>query len=208
MVLQLPLLAKKYGHPELAMHVKGLELPAYDPRGFHGMSISLATNNRGGCHLRSYLVSTEALATPFAVNRFESKGKAGLCKLYQDLTSTVDSMVACVFTSFALNPDLYAQLVGSVTGIEQDGKALLKTGERIYNIERLFNLREGKTREDDTLPKRLLDEPFKSGLSKGYKIDFDNLLDEYYQVRGWDSKGVPTKEKLEELNLVVEGQFL
>jgi len=202
------LLAKKYGHPELAMHVKGLELPAYDPRGFHGMSISLATNNRGGCHLRAYLVSTEALATPFAVNRFESKGKAGLTKLYQDLTSTVDSMVACVFTSFALNPDLYAQLVGSVTGMEQDGKALMKTGERIYNIERLFNLREGKTRDDDTLPKRLLEEPFKSGLSKGYKIDFENLLDEYYQVRGWDSKGVPTKEKLEELNLVEEGRFL
>jgi aldehyde:ferredoxin oxidoreductase len=202
------LLAAKYGHPELAMHVKGLELPAYDPRGFHGMSISLATNNRGGCHLRSYLVSTEALATPFAINRFESKGKAGLTKLYQDLTSTVDSMVACVFTSFALNPDLYAQLVGSVTGINQDGKALLKTGERIYNIERLFNLREGKTRKDDTLPKRLLDEPFKSGLSKGYKIDFENLLDEYYKLRGWDINGIPTKEKLEELNLLEEGRFL
>jgi len=202
------LLAKKYGHPELAMHVKGLELPAYDPRGFHGMSISLATNNRGGCHLRSYLVSTEALATPFAINRFESNGKAGLTKLYQDLTSTVDSMVACVFTSFALNPDLYAQLVGSVTGIEQNGKDLLKTGERIYNIERLFNLREGKTRDDDTLPKRLLEEPFKSGLSKGYKIDFENLLDEFYQVRGWNSQGIPTKEKLKELNLIEEGQFL
>jgi len=202
------LLAIKYGYPDLAMHVKGLELPAYDPRGFHGMSISLATNNRGGCHLRSYLVSTEALATPFAINRFESKGKAGLTKLYQDLTSTVDSMVACVFTSFALNPDLYAQLVGSVTGIKQDGKALLKTGERIYNIERLFNLREGKTRQDDTLPKRLLDEPFKSGLSKGYKIDFENLLDEYYTLRGWDVNGIPTKEKLQELNLLEEGRFL
>lgn len=201
-------LAAKFGHPELAMHVKGLELPAYDPRGFHGMSISLATNNRGGCHLRSYLVGTEALATPFAINRFESKGKAGLNKLYQDLTSTVDSMVACVFTSFALNPDLYAQLVGSVTGIEQDGKALLKTGERIYNIERLFNLREGKTREDDTLPNRLLDEPFKSGLSKGYKIEFEKLLVEYYQLRGWTKEGLPTKEKLQELSLTEEGQFL
>jgi len=201
-------LAKKFGHPELAMHVKGLELPAYDPRGFHGMSISLATNNRGGCHLRSYLVSTEALATPFAVNRFESKGKPGLTKLYQDLTSTVDSMVACVFTSFALNPDLYAQLVGSVTGIDQDGKALLKTGERIYNIERLFNLREGKSRKDDYLPKRLLEEPFKSGLSKGYKIEFEKLLNEYYDVRGWSKEGVPTSEKLKELELVNEGKFL
>ena len=201
-------LAAKYGHPELAMHVKGLELPAYDPRGFHGMSISLATNNRGGCHLRSYLVSTEALATPFAINRFESKGKAGLNKLYQDLTSTVDSMVACVFTTFALNPDLYASLMESVTGIEQDGKALLKTGERIYTIERLFNLREGFSRADDTLPRRLLDEPFKSGLSKGHKIDFENLLDEYYHLRGWSREGIPTKEKLRELDLIEEGGFI
>ncbi|MCF8369563.1 MAG: aldehyde ferredoxin oxidoreductase family protein [Bacteroidales bacterium] len=201
-------LAEKYGHPELAMHVKGLELPAYDPRGFHGMAISLATNNRGGCHLRSYLVSTEALATPFAINRFEAKGKPGLTKLYQDLTSTVDSMVACVFTSFALNPDLYAQLLGSVTGIEQDGRALLKTGERIYNLERLFNLREGLSRDDDTLPQRLLNEPFKSGLSKGYKIQLEALLDEYYTLRGWSRDGIPSKAKLVELNLLAENSEL
>ncbi|MBC8485490.1 MAG: aldehyde ferredoxin oxidoreductase family protein [Bacteroidetes bacterium] len=201
-------LSEKYGHPEIAMHVKGMELPAYDPRGFHGMSISLVTNNRGGCHLRSYLISTEALTTPFAVNRFESKGKPGLTKLYQDLTATIDSMVACLFTSFALNPDLYANLVGSVTGIEMDGKALLKTGERIWTIEKLFNLREGKSRKDDTLPKRLLDEPLPSGLSKGYKIEFDAMLNEYYQVRGWTNEGIPTSEKLEELGLSEEGKFL
>ena len=201
-------LAEKYGHPELAMHVKGLELPAYDPRGFHGMSLTLSTNNRGGCHLRSYLVSTEAISTPFAINRFESKGKAGLAKLYQDLTTTIDSMVACLFTSFALNPDLYAKLVGSVMGIEMDGNALLKTGERIWTIEKLFNLREGKTREDDTLPDRVLNQPFSSGLSKGHKIEFEKLLDEYYQLRGWNEDGIPKAEKLEELNLIQEGSFL
>jgi aldehyde:ferredoxin oxidoreductase len=201
-------LAEKYGHPELAMHVKGLELPAYDPRGFHGMSLTLSTNNRGGCHLRSYLVSTEAISTPFAINRFESKGKAGLAKLYQDLTTTIDSMVACLFTSFALNPDLYSKLVGSVMGIEMDGNALLKTGERIWTIEKLFNLREGKSRQDDTLPDRVLNQPFSSGLSKGHKIEFDELLNEYYQVRGWTEDGIPTTEKLEELNLIKEGDFL
>jgi aldehyde:ferredoxin oxidoreductase len=201
-------MAKKFGHPELAMHVKGLELPAYDPRGLHGMSITLATNNRGGCHLRSYLVSTEALSTPFVINRFSSNGKAGLAMLYQDLTATIDSMVACLFTSFALNPDLYAKLVGSVMGIEMDGKELLKTGERIWTIEKLFNLREGMTRNDDTLPVRLLEEPFKSGLSKGYKIEFQSLLDEYYKVRGWNNEGIPGKEKLTELELASEGSFL
>ena len=202
------ILAEKFGHPELAMHVKGLELPAYDPRGFHGMSLTLSTNNRGGCHLRSYLVSTEALSTPFAINRFEKKGKAGLAKLYQDLTTTIDSMVACLFTSFALNPDLYAQLVGSVMGFEMSGNDLLKTGERIWTIERLFNLREGKSRKDDILPDRVLNQPFPSGLSKGYKIEFDDLLDEYYEVRGWTNEGIPTKEKLEELGLMDESSFL
>ena len=201
-------LAEKYGHPELAMHVKGLELPAYDPRGFHGMSLTLSTNNRGGCHLRSYLVSTEALSTPFAINRFEEKGKAGLAKLYQDLTTTIDSMVACLFTSFALNPDLYAQLVGSVMGIEMTGNDLLKTGERIWTIERLFNLREGKSKADDTLPDRVLNQPFTSGLSKGYKIEFEELLDEYYEARGWTKEGNPTTQKLDELDLVEEGRFL
>ncbi len=194
-------LAKKYGHPEIAMHVKGLELPAYDPRGFHGMSIALATNNRGGCHLRSYLISTEALATPFAINRFQSKGKSGLNKLYQDLTATIDSMIACLFTTFALTPDIYAQLLSTVTGIEMDGNALLKTGERIWNIEKLFNLREGLSRKDDTLPKRLLEQPLKHGLSKGYKIEFELLLDEYYKIRGWDENGIPRQEKLKELGL-------
>ena len=201
-------LAEKYGHPEIAMHVKGLELPAYDPRGFHGMSIALATNNRGGCHLRSYLISTEALATPFAINRFQSKGKSGLNKLYQDLTATIDSMIACLFTSFALSPDLYAQLLSTVTGIEMDGNALLKTGERIWTIEKLFNLREGKSRMDDTLPKRLLDQPLQHGLSKGYKIEFEPLLDEYYKIRGWNKEGVPNLEKLIELGLLEEGKFL
>jgi aldehyde:ferredoxin oxidoreductase len=201
-------MAEKFGHPEIAMHVKGLELPAYDPRGLHGMSITLATNNRGGCHLRSYLVSTEALSTPFGINRFSSNGKAGLAMLYQDLTATIDSMIACLFTSFALNPDLYAKLVSSVMGIEMDGNDLLKTGERIWTIEKLFNLREGKSRADDTLPVRLLEEPFKSGLSKGYKIEFQSLLDEYYNVRGWNHEGIPGKEKLVELELTAEGGFL
>jgi len=201
-------MAEKYGHPEVAMQVKGLELPAYDPRGFHGMSLTLSTNNRGGCHLRSYLVSTEAISTPFAINRFEKNGKAGLARLYQDLTTTIDSMVACLFTSFALNPDLYAKLVGSVMGIEMSGDDLLKTGERIWTLEKLFNLREGKSRQDDTLPDRVLNQPFKSGLSKGYKIEFEELLDEYYQVRGWNKDGIPTTKKLEELELSEEAIFL
>ena len=194
-------LAAKYGHPEIAMHVKGLELPAYDSRGFHGMSIALATNNRGGCHLRAFLIGTEALDTPFAINRFSSKGKPGITKLYQDLTATIDSIGACLFTIFALNPELYANLVSAVTGIELDAKQLLKIGERIWNLEKLFNLREGLSRKDDTLPQRFLNQTLPSGHSKGITIDLEPLLDEYYTIRGWTKEGVPTSEKLAELGI-------
>ncbi|MCK4661457.1 MAG: aldehyde ferredoxin oxidoreductase family protein [Bacteroidales bacterium] len=199
-------LAEKYGHPELAMHVKGLELPAYDPRAFYGMSLSLATNNRGGCHLRAYLISTEAAATPFEINRFSKDGKSGLTKLYQDLTATIDSMGVCLFTNFALNPIHYANMVSAVTGVKIDSKELLLIGERIWNIEKLFNLREGLTRNDDTLPPRLLNEPLKSGHSKGITIDIGPLLDEFYKLRGWSKEGIPSEEKLKELNLLEEGK--
>ena len=194
-------LAEHFGHPEVAMHSKGLELPAYDPRGFHGMAVALATNNRGGCHLRGYLVGPEALGNPVPVDRFTERGKPGLAILFQNLTATIDSFCNCLFTNFALNPDLYALMLSAVTGREVNGKALLKIGERIWNIEKLFNLREGFTRKDDTLPKRLLDEPFTSGHSKNKKIDLQPMLDEYYQLRGWSVEGIPSQQKLSELGL-------
>lgn len=194
--------AQKYGHPELAMQVKGLELPAYDPRGFYGMSLTLSTSNRGGCHLKSYLVSTESLSAPFDINRFTDEGKPGLAKLYQDLTAVIDSMGVCIFTAFALNPIHYANMLTAILGIEIDSYEMLKTGERIWNIEKLFNLREGFTRNDDTLPPRLLNESFKVGHSKGIVVDLDPLLDKYYEIRGWTKEGVPTPAKLQELDMV------
>ncbi|MCD4833685.1 MAG: aldehyde ferredoxin oxidoreductase family protein [Bacteroidales bacterium] len=201
-------LAQKFGHPELAMHVKGLELPAYDPRGFYGMSISLSTSNRGGCHLKAYLVSTEALSTPFEIDRFSEKGKPGLAKLFQDLIATIDSMGVCIFTSFALNPTHYSNMMSAVTGVKIDSKELLKIGERIWNLEKLFNLREGLTRKDDTLPPRLLNEAFESGHSKGIKVNLEPLLDKYYAIRGWNNEGFPSEEKLKELGLIEEGKSI
>ena len=201
-------LAKKYGHPELAMHVKGLELPANDPRGFYGMSLSLATSNRGGCHLKAYLVSTEALATPFEINRFSDKGKPGLVKLYQDLISTIDSMGVCVFTSFALNPTHYANMMSAVTGVKITSQELLTIGERIWTLERLYNIREGLTRKDDTLPDRLLNESYSSGHSKNITVNLEPLLDKYYKLRGWSNEGIPLKEKLEELGLIDESKTI
>lgn len=200
-------LAEKYNHPETAMHVKGLELPAYDPRGFYGMSLSLSTSTRGGCHLKAYLVSTEALATPFEVDRFSEEGKPGLAILYQNLIATIDSIGVCIFTSFALNPIHYANMLSVVLGFDIDSQGLLKIGERIWNLEKLFNLREGMSRDDDSLPPRLLNEAFAAGHSKGITVNLEPLLDKYYQKRGWDNDGVPQQEKLKELGLEEEGKI-
>jgi aldehyde:ferredoxin oxidoreductase len=194
-------LASRFGHPELSMSVKGLELPAYDPRGFKSMGLAYATSPRGGCHLRAYFVGPEALATPYAVDRFATTGKAALVILYQDLSAVIDSLGLCIFTIFALNPEHYAALLSSVTGEPLDGRQLLEVGERIWNLERLFNLREGFTRADDALPARFSQEALPRGHSKNEVVDLEPLLEEYYQLRGWDANGIPTKAKLAELQL-------
>jgi aldehyde:ferredoxin oxidoreductase len=194
-------LASRFGHPELSMSVKGLELPAYDPRGFRSMGLAYATSPRGGCHLRAYFIGPEALATPYAVDRFGTQGKAALVILYQDLSALIDSLGLCMFTIFALGPEHYANLLSSVTGEPLDGKEILSIGERIWNLERLFNVREGFTREDDVLPPRFSQETLPRGHSKNQVVDLAPLLEEYYQLRGWDADGVPSEAKLAELGL-------
>lgn len=195
-------LAARFGHPELSMSVKGLELPAYDPRAFRAMALALATSSRGGCHLRAYMIGPEAMGAPGTVSRFSVAGKARLVKLYQDLSAVIDSMGMCIFTAFALSPDHYARLLAAVTGIERTTEEMLAAGERIWNLERLFNIREGFTRAGDTLPLRLLQEPLPGGHSKATPIeDLGSMLDAYYQVRGWDANGRPTPETLARLGL-------
>lgn len=197
-------LAEKYGHPELSMSVKGLEIPAYDPRGLKGMALSYATCNRGGCHLRGYMVGAEAISTPFEIDRFAEQGKPGLVKLFQDNTAIIDSLGVCIFTQFAINPDHYAMLWAAVTGIPTTGKEMLQKGERIWNLEKLYNLREGFTIKDETLPDRILNEPFKFGHSKGITIELDNMLNEYFKLRKWNQNGEASEEKLAELDLKEE----
>jgi aldehyde:ferredoxin oxidoreductase len=194
-------LASRFGHPELSMSVKGLELPAYDPRGFRSMGLAYATSTRGGCHLRAYFIGPEALATPYAVDRFASEGKAALVILYQDLSALIDSLGLCMFTIFALSPEHYASLLSTVTGEPLDGKQILSIGERIWNLERLFNLREGFTGEDDALPPRFSQETLPRGHSKNQVVELEPLLHDYYRLRGWSGDGVPTEAKLAELGL-------
>ncbi len=194
-------LAEKFGYPELSMTVKKQEMPAYDGRAIQGMGLSYATSNRGGCHVRGYVTSTEVLGIPMKTDPLSTEGKAPLLKLFQDLTALVDSSDICLFTTFGIGlPEISGILRGTI-GIEETNEELLKVGERIWNLEKLFNLEAGLTRQDDMLPPRLLNEPVTSGPSKGKVTELEVMLNEYYKVRGWDMEGIPSEEKLQELSL-------
>jgi aldehyde:ferredoxin oxidoreductase len=182
-------LTAKFGHPELSMSVKGQEFPAYDSRGIQGMGLAYATANRGACHLRGYTVASEVLGIPVKTDPLVTEGKAGLVKAFQDATSVFDSAGVCIFTTFAwtladLQPQLAAACLEDFTLDE-----LSVIGERIWNMERDFNNRAGFTHKDDTLPKRLLTEPARTGPAKGLVNGLDKMLPEYYQLRGWDETG-------------------
>lgn len=193
-------LCEAYGHPEISMSVKKQEMPAYDARGIQGIGITYATSNRGGCHVRGYLISPEVLGLPEQLDRTTTEGKAQWCKIFQDLTAVIDSMGLCLFSSFALGAPQYAALLNAGTGTEYTAEELLVVGERIYNIERLFNKAAGMKPEDDRLPKRLTEEPISSGPSKGQVSQIKVTLPQYYEARGWEN-AFPTKETLERLGL-------
>lgn len=192
-------MAAKLGHPELSMSVKKQEMPAYDARGVQGMGLEYATSNRGGCHVRGYLTSPEVLGIPEKLDPLVTTDKAVWLKIFQDLTSVIDSAGICLFTSFAIGlPEISSMLRGAL-GWNCSDEDILKIGERIWNLEKMFNMAAGFTSKDDNLPSRLLKEPLPSGPAKGKVVELDTMLKEYYEVRGWDKEGVPTKEKLEEL---------
>jgi aldehyde:ferredoxin oxidoreductase len=195
------LLCEKYGHPELSMSVKGQEFPAYDSRGIQGMGLTYATSNRGACHLRSYTVASEILGIPEKTDPLVTDGKAGLVKAFQDATAAFDSAGLCIFTSFAwtlddVSPQLDAACEGGWTT-----EKLLEVGERIWNLERQFNLAAGFTGKDDNLPARLLKDAAKTGPAEGKVNGLEKMLPEYYEVRGWTPDGVPTNETMERLAL-------
>ncbi len=194
-------LAESYGHPELSMSVKKLDIPAYDPRGIQGHGLQYATSNRGGCHVRGYMVSPEILGLPQKLDKDSLEGKTTWVKIFQDLTAVIDSIGMCLFTSFALGLSDYTAIVNAVTGFNYTDAELLACGDRIYNVERLQNLRIGMTTADDTLPPRLLNDPIPAGPSKGSVHRLPELLPAYYAERGWDAAGVPTAETLKNLGV-------
>ncbi len=194
-------LCEKYGRPELSMTVKGLEFPAYDPRGIQGMGLAYATSNRGACHLRGYTVASEVMGIPEKTDPLVTEGKAALVKAFQDATAAVDSAGICVFTTFAWTLEDIAPQIDAACEGDWSTDKLLEMGERIWNMERDYNMKAGLTAADDTLPQRLLKDAAKTGPAKGRVNDLGKMLPEYYQLRGWTADGVPKAETLQRLGL-------
>lgn len=194
-------LCEAYGAPEFSMTVKKQELPAYDPRGVQGHGITYAANNRGGCHIKGYMINPEILGYPEKLDRLALDGKPAYAKVFHDLTAVIDSLGLCIFTTFGLGLTDYTQMYNAVVGDVYNDETLLQAGDRIWTLEKIFNLKAGLTKADDTLPKRLLQDPIPEGPSKGNIHHLDVLLPEYYSVRGWDADGIPTAETLKTLGL-------
>jgi len=194
-------LTKKYGHPDLSMSVKGQEFPAYDSRGIQGMGLAYATSNRGACHLRGYTVASEVLGIPVKTDPLSAEGKPDLVKAFQDATAAFDSAGICIFTSFAWGLADVQPQVAAACGDEFTLEKLNDIGERIWNMERDFNNKAGFTAKDDTLPKRLLTEPAKTGPAKGLVNKLPEMLPKYYEIRGWDANGQLKPETRKRLGL-------
>ncbi len=193
-------LCEAYGHPEFSMSVKKQEIPAYDARGIQGIGVNYATANCGAAHVRGYTISPEILGLPQQIDRTTTEGKAEWVKIFQDLTAVIDSMGNCLFTSFAMGAQEYTDLLNAATGTNWTAEQVLEIGDRIYNIERMFNKAAGMKPEDDRLPKRLLEQPISNGPSKGMVSRLDVMLHQYYEARGWVN-AFPTDETLKKLGL-------
>jgi aldehyde:ferredoxin oxidoreductase len=193
------------------MHVKGLELPAYDSRAAKITGLGYAVASRGGDHMTGYIQGPTFIDTPFLVvedskidDVYTPKPKdAKVLKDLEDALTMFDITGTCKFMGLMLDAKEWVDLISTVTGWEFGIEDFRKTGERVVNLSRAFNMRDGFSRADDTLPKRLTEEPMPEGPAKGHVIDqLDTLLDHYYEERGWDKKtGKPTPEKLKELGL-------
>jgi aldehyde:ferredoxin oxidoreductase len=232
-------MSEKYGGSEFAMHVKGLELSAYDPRGSFAQGVEYATTNRGGCHVQGASMYMESVG-PLTINPQNMKQlKAELPIVQQNLACAINSMVLCIFTTYGIVPKavhnmdpnslayrtivtlfensgpLFRKLMSVkgkpmmwfekwltyITGETFSGGHLQEIGARIFNLERMYNLREGFSARDDTLPDRFLHESTFEHMSSGHPLD--QLLPSYYKKRGWDADGVPTRKTLERLQVRV-----
>lgn len=188
-------LCEKYGHPEVAMHVKGQEFAGYDSRALQGMGLGYATGNRGACHMKHDSFSEDTKDQ-------SGNGKAKPIRSSQDTIAVVDSSGLCVFPmGMGWELDDYKDLLNAACGRDWSKDELREKGERIWNLERRFNELAGFTGADDTLPKRLLETPAPSGTAKGKVCELDKMLKEYYELRGWNADGSVPDEVLQRLGI-------
>ena len=186
------------GSEDFAMHVKGLEMPGYLPRAAKGIALSYAISERGACHLRGSPL-TEILG---GADPLQTQGKAALFRSNQLDSTVVNTLILCYFVKFGMTLKEIFQMINPCTGFDYSHpRELEEVGERIINVARLFNLREGFSGKDDILPKRSLQEPLPSGPGKGETVDLDTLKADYYQIMGWDENGVPSEETLKKLGI-------
>jgi aldehyde:ferredoxin oxidoreductase len=202
-------LAESYGHPEYSMSAKKLEFPGYDPRGAKGMGLLYATSNIGASHMMGDLAYAEVFGTPEKIDPLTIENKPALIKRWEDSFAIIDSAGLCVFMAVRyafdknpmIMPDRLTKLMNLTTGADYTPETLMQAAERVYNLERLFLLKAGITKADDTLPPRFLEEPLTEGPAAGHVAETEKMLPKFYELRGWDEDGIPTPEKLQELGL-------
>ncbi len=194
-------LADHMGHPEIAMQVKGQAVPAYDPRGLKGMGLGYATSNRGACHLRGYVAAAELGVVGIEADPLAWKGKGELVKIFQDLAAFSDSLDLCKFSAFAQGAEEYADQFARAMGTDYTADDVMLAGERVYNLERYYNNLAGFREGSDCLPDRFTQEPSTHAGSKGHVSELDQMLDEYYALRGWKD-GVVPDDKLKSLGIL------
>jgi len=192
---------------EFAIHIKGMELPAYDIRGAKGVALAFAVSFRGGDHLTAGNYGTEFGGSWWkfeAVDRHSTVNKGFEVKFHEDLMALYDVLGICKFSRHMFFLEGLPELVAAQTGLSLSSGELLTVGERVYNLARAFNVREGFSRTNDHLPKRVMEEPIPEGPSAGDRVSYEELqamLDDYYEARGWNKQGVPLKAKLVSLDL-------
>lgn len=200
---------------QFAIHIKGLELPGYDIRGLKGTALAFAVSPRGACHLTAAVYGPELGGSWWkyeGIDRFSSDWKGYLVKSAEDLATVYDLFGICKFSRHMFFLEGFAGIVAALTGCELSDGAIMAMGERVYTLQKMFNVREGMDRKEDVLPYRITHEPIPKGASEGSLVkeeEFQHMLDEYYMARGWSKNGIPTRAKLASLDLldVVEEKY-
>ena len=201
------------GGQEYAMHVKGLEVAMHEPRGKKGLGLSYAVSPRGASHMEGFhdtqitKVPAPDIGVNTTMNRFAMEGKADVLKKFEDARSFVNSLVLCVFdvdeSADGANLHLVRRMTAAATGLRMEREDMMKVGERVFNLARMFAVRMGVTRQDDNLPSRFKNQalPYKDRSERISQQELDSAIEAYYDVRGWDSQGKPTANHLKSIGV-------